>query len=226
MSNANGSPNRQKVAMHVAQIHLRFPKYDHEEYLEALVLELGHNQMLLRIDWLNFHNPKVDWSMPSLQFTCCPKRCSKSTSQLTIRWTAKAEKQPVVLPKPEIDENGLSKGLKPNYIKPFQHLFEKKNFNKLPIHREWDHEINLTEDVPASILARLYWMMPVEQEAIDQFAKDELKAGKIHESKSPYASPCFFIAKKDGSCRLVQDSMLLQSRIKPRYPASMISLTY
>ena len=61
MSNANGSPNKQKVATHVAQIHLRFPKYDHGEYLEALVLELGHNQMLLGINWLNFHNPEVDW---------------------------------------------------------------------------------------------------------------------------------------------------------------------
>ena len=141
MSNADGSPNKQKVAMHIAQIHLRFPKYDHEEYLEALVLELGHNQMLLRIDWLNFHNPEVDWSTPSLQFTCCPQRCSRSVSQLTVRWTAKAEKQPMPPPKLEIDENGLSKGLKPDYIKPFQHLFEKKNFDKLPIHHKWDHEI-------------------------------------------------------------------------------------
>ena len=48
-------------------------------------------------------------------------------------------------------------------------------------------------------------MMPVEQEAVDQFVEDELKAGKIHESKSPYASPCFFITKKDGSHCLVQD---------------------
>ena len=134
----------------------------------------------------------------------CPKRCSKNVSQLTIRWTAKAEKPPVAAPKPEVDENGLSKGLKPDYIKPFQHLFEK-NFDKLPICCEWDHEINLTEDAPASIPARLYWMTPVEQEAVDQFVEDELKAGKIRESKSPYASPCFFIAKKDGSRCLVQD---------------------
>ena len=48
-------------------------------------------------------------------------------------------------------------------------------------------------------------MMPVEQEAIDQFVEDELKAGKICESKSPYASPCFFITKKDGSRCLDQD---------------------
>ena len=48
-------------------------------------------------------------------------------------------------------------------------------------------------------------MTPVEQEAINQFVEDELRAGKICKSKSPYASPCFFIAKKDGSCCLVQD---------------------
>ena len=57
MTNANGSPNKQRVAMHVAQIHLCFPKYDHEEYLEVLVLELGHNQMLLGINWLKGSPP-------------------------------------------------------------------------------------------------------------------------------------------------------------------------
>ena len=133
------------LATHVAQIHLCFPKYDHEEYLEALVLELGHNQMLLGIDWLNFQNPEVNWSILNLQFMHCPKCCSKNTSQLTIRWTSKAEKLPITPSKPEIDENGLSKGIKPDYIKPFQHLFEK-NFNKLLICHEWDHEINLTDD--------------------------------------------------------------------------------
>ena len=66
-----------------------------------------------------------------------------------------------------------------SYIKPFQHLFEKKNFDKLPIRCEWDHEINLTEDAPASIPARLYRMMPVEQEAVDQFVEDELKNPQI-----------------------------------------------
>ena len=178
MTNANGSPNKQRVAMHVSLIHLHFPKYNHKEYLEVLVLELGHNQMLLGIDWLNFHNLEVNWSMMNLQFTCCPKHCSTNTSQLTIQWTTKAKKQPVAPSKPEIDENGLSKGTKLNYIKPFQHLFEK-NFNKLPIRHEWDHEINLTDDVPPLIPAKTYQMMPVEQEALDQFVADELKAGKI-----------------------------------------------
>ena len=85
--------------------------------------------------------------MPNLQFIHCPKCCSKSASQLTIRWTTKEEKSPAVMLKPEIDENSLSKGMKPDYIKPFQHLFKKKNFDKLPMCHEWDHKINLTNDV-------------------------------------------------------------------------------
>ena len=124
--------------------------------MEALVLELGHNQMLLGINWLNFHNPEVDWSMPNLQFMHCPKHCSKGASQLTIQWTTKEEKLPTVTPKPEIDENGLSKGMMPDYIKPFQHLFEKKNFDKLMMCCKWDHEINLTNNAPPLLPAKTY----------------------------------------------------------------------
>ena len=34
----------------------------------------------------------------------------------------------------------------PEYIRPFTHLFNKKKFKKLSKRREWDHEINLTEE--------------------------------------------------------------------------------
>ena len=78
----------------------------------------------------------------------------------------KEGKSPVAMPKPEIDENSLSKGAKPDYIKPFQHLFKKKNFNKLPMRREWDHEINLTDDALPSLPAKTYHMTPVEQDAL------------------------------------------------------------
>jgi hypothetical protein len=33
---------------------------------------------------------------------------------------------------PELNENGVSKGIKPRYIDAFNHMFEKKNFDKLP----------------------------------------------------------------------------------------------
>ena len=105
----------------------------------------------------------------------------------------------------ELDENGLSKGTKPWYIDNFNHLFKKKNFDKLPGQQEWDHKINLVPDVPRELLAWNYKMTTAELQPLNDFVNEELKTGKICLSKLPYAVPCFFIAKKDGDWWLVQD---------------------
>jgi hypothetical protein len=102
-------------------------------------------------------------------------------------------------------------------------MFEKKNFDKLPGRWEWDHEINLVPDAPKELPARNYRMTPVEQQALDEFVNEELKTGKICPSKLPYAAPCFFIAKKDGGRRLVQDYRKVNSHtIKDKTPLPCI----
>ena len=42
----------------------------------------------------------------------------------------------------------MNPGDLPEYIRPYTHLFNKKKFKKLLERREWDHEINLTEEAP------------------------------------------------------------------------------
>ena len=91
------------------------------------------------------------------------------------------------------------------YIRPFTHLFNKKKFEKLPERCEWDHEINLTEEAPRELNAKAYAMTLKEEEALNQWLDKQLKTGLIVESKSRYAVPCFYIPKKDGSLRLVQN---------------------
>ena len=93
----------------------------------------------------------------------------------------------------------------PEYIWPFTHLFNKKKFKKLPERCEWDHEINLTEKAPRELNAKAYTMILKEEEALNQWLDEQLKAGLIVESKSRYAAPCFYIPKKDSSLWLVQD---------------------
>jgi hypothetical protein len=74
-------------------------------------------------------------------------------------------------------------------------------------------------DAPKELPARNYHMTTVEQQAFDEFVNKELKTGKIRPSKSPYAAPCFFIAKKDGGRRLVQDYRKVNSHtIKDKTP--------
>ncbi len=104
-----------------------------------------------------------------------------------------------------LDENGIPKGTKLVYLSPFGHLFKQKEFIKLPGRRIWDHEIKLTDDAPKDLLAWNYRMTPMEAKVLDNYLNVKLKASKIQPSNSPYAVPCFFIAKKDGSRRLVQD---------------------
>ena len=85
------------------------------------------------------------------------------------------------------------------YIQPFTYLFNKKKFEKLLERREWDHEINLMDEAPKELNAKAYAMTLKEEEALNQWLDEQLKAGLIVESKSRYAAPCFYIPKKDGS---------------------------
>ena len=111
----------------------------------------------------------------------------------------------------------------PDYIQPFMHLFNKKKFEKLPERHEWDHEINLIEEVPRELNTKAYSMTLKEKEALNQWLDKQLKTGLIVESKSWYAAPCFYIPKKDGSLQLVQDYMKLnQITIKDKTPLPLI----
>jgi len=111
----------------------------------------------------------------------------------------------------------------PEYIWPFTHLFNKKKFEKLPERHEWDHEINLTDEVPKKLNAKTYAMILKEEEALNQWLDKQLKTGLIVESKSRYAVPYFYILKKDGLLQLVQDYRKLnQIIIKDKTPLPLI----
>ena len=83
-------------------------------------------------------------------------------------------------------------------------VFSKESFNKLLLRKPWDHMIEL---VPGTqpIDCKIYPLSSEEQEQLDKLLKENLKSGRIRPSKSPMASPFFFVKKKDGKLRLVQD---------------------
>ena len=72
--------------------------------------------------------------------------------------------------------------------------------------------------------SKIYPLSPVEQKELDMFLDENLRSGRIQASKSPMASPVFFVKKKDGSLRLVQDYRKLNDMtIKNSYPLPLIS---
>ena len=101
----------------------------------------------------------------------------------------------------------------PKHYLPYREVFEKKTVNEMPPRQIWDHAIEL---MPGSkpTDCKLYPLNRQEQEQLDAFLQENLETGWIQSSKSPMASPFFFIKKKDGSLRLV---------IKNKYPLPLIS---
>jgi len=95
-------------------------------------------------------------------------------------------------------------------------------FEKLPDRSKWDHAIEL---IPNTTLkdCKIYPLNAKEQEELDNFLEEHLKSGRIRPSKSPCAAPFFFVKKKDGSLRLVQDYRRLnEATIKNKYPLPLI----
>ena len=102
-------------------------------------------------------------------------------------------------------------------------MFKKKDLERMPMRKAWDHAIDLREGfMPKK--GKIYLLSRVEREEVQKFVKDQLRKGYIRLSKSPQTSPVFFVPKKDGKKRMVQDYRYLNSwTIKNNYILPLIS---
>ena len=79
------------------------------------------------------------------------------------------------------------------------------------------------DKVPKELNAKAYVITLKEEEVLNQWLDEQLKAGLIVELKSRYTALCFYIPKKDGLLRLVQDYRKLnQVTIKDKTPLPLI----
>ena len=92
----------------------------------------------------------------------------------------------------------------PEGYKDFTDVFSKEAFAHLPPHKAWDHAIELHPNAKLP-RGRTFPLSPAEQKELDMFLRENLANGRIRPSKSPIGAPVFFIKKKEGSLRLVQD---------------------
>ena len=221
--NADGTKNGEVTKVAPLEIEIN----GHKETLEAAVTDLDGTDMFLGHDWLVKHNPEVNWKNRTIKFMRCPGNCTMTHKD--IQFNSRRTKE-TAMDKMEQDNGKIGKELDktnpedlPEYIQPFTHLFNKKKFEKLPERCKWDHKINLTDEAPKELNAKAYAMTFKEEEALNQWLDEQLKARLIVESKSRYAAPCFYIPKKDGSLQLVQDYRKLnQVTIKDKMPLPLI----
>ena len=101
-------------------------------------------------------------------------------------------------------------------------VFGKKQSERMPTRKLWDHAIEVKEGfVPRK--GKVYPLSREEREEVREFMKEQLRKGYIRLSKSPQTAPVFFIGKKDGKKRVVQDYWYLNEwTIKNNYPLPLI----
>ena len=163
------------------------------------------------------HNPIINWR-----------------SRTLIGWDLQPgdmdKKHPEALKKefPKVNKTTISMELEAKIVKdavslPDQYRRYEVVFSEtdipLPEHcGRLDHEIKLVEGFKPK-KGSIYPLSPKEREELDQFLDENLGCGKIRPLVSPQAAPVFFVAKKDGKKRLIQDYRYLNSHtVVDSYP--------
>ena len=102
-------------------------------------------------------------------------------------------------------------------------VFGKKQLERMPIRKVWDHAIDVKEGfIPRK--GQVYPLSREEREEVREFVKEQLRKKYIRLFKSPQTAPVFFVGKKDGKKRMVQDYRYLNEwTIKNNYPLPLIS---
>ncbi|SJL15094.1 uncharacterized protein ARMOST_18576 [Armillaria ostoyae] len=242
--NADGSRNKAGEITTYAELRLKIG--GHSERIDLAVTDLGSKEIFLGHDWLVRHNPSINWATGSVTFTRC--QCAGNRfvlpdadpddeweleegetilaidfeEAIEIRAVHKANE--LAAKANEEKEKKTFEQMVPESYRDFKDLFSKENFDDLPVRKPWDHAIELVPNAKNTLDCKVYPLNPIEQKELDRFLDENLASGRIKPSKSPMASPFFFVKKKDGTLRPVQDYRKLnEMTIKNRYPLPLIS---
>ncbi len=111
----------------------------------------------------------------------------------------------------------------PHQYREFADVFSDKESKRYPLKRPWDHKIKLKPGTPAMLISKMIHLSHTEQKELKEFINEHLEQGTIQRSKSPYAASFFFIKKKNGKLRPVQDYWPINKwTIKDWYPLLLI----
>ena len=102
-------------------------------------------------------------------------------------------------------------------------VFGKKQLERMPTRKIWDHVIDMKEEFVLR-KGKVYLLSREEREEVCKFIQEQLRKGYIRPLKSPQMAPVFFVGKKDGKKRMVQNYRYLNEwTIKNNYPLPLIS---
>ena len=224
VKNMDGTLNYVGPIVDTVEVEIFFK--GHKERMSIDVIGEQKWSVILGMPWLRRHNPEIDWKTGEVKMTRCPEECGKKWKmgrQMKPGWKKQEEREekkerrrPMIeeekmiariVEEKENEEEDLielraTEEMVPRRFHKYLKVFEKKDSERMPTRKTWDHAIDLREGfVPKK--GKIYPLSRVEREEIQEFVKDQLRKGYIRPSKSPQTSPVFFVPKKDGKKRMV-----------------------
>ncbi len=239
--NVDGTHNQDGTISHFTDLQVRTGTKT--KTLRFLITNLGKDEVILGYPWLTAFEPVIHWKDATLDKECQlvvissvkPEEAQLGATTTEEEWEAlNTEEGPnAILRKTttasELAQKAMDKTKKtfeqmvPEEYRRHARTFNEKESHRFPPERPWDHAIELLPNAPKSFDCKIYPMARGEEDSLREFIKEQLEKGYIKPSKSPYASPFFFIKKKDGKLRPVQDYRKLNSlTVKNQYPLPLI----
>ena len=136
----------------------------HLERIQFLMANIGNDDIILGIDWLDKHNPDIDWRKRTIEFRRCnchrkgvvskielvpdppmdiETRCPRADTIIVA--AVKNFAQQFADKALEGKKEKTYEELVPTWIRDYDDVFSDENATRLPEHTLWDHEINLRE---------------------------------------------------------------------------------
>ena len=242
--NVDGTLNYAGPIVDTVEVEIFFKGYKERTSIDVI----GEQKwsVILGMPWLRRHNPEIDWKTGEVKMMRCLDECGKkwrTGRQTKPGWKKQKEREEKERRRPTIEEEKMivriveekenkeeeltklraTEEMVPRRFHKYLKVFEKKELERMPTRKIWDHAIDLREGfVPKK--GKIYPLSRVEREEVQEFVKDQLRKGYIRPSKSLQISPVFFVPKKDGKKRMVQDYRYLNSwTIKNNYSLPLIS---
>jgi hypothetical protein len=239
--NINNTTNKSGMITHFLDLNVCTNGTTKE--MQFLVTDIGNEEVLLGYPWLATFEPKFNWRSVVIDESILPIIISSVNPRITKKHPTIASalseetKQSIVWQlDAECSIQGVATDLAiqageqqldaelPKEYQEFSRLFSNKAADQFPPSREWDHAINLKLGAPDALDCKVYPMTRDEDIALKKFLDEMVAKGYIRPSKSPYASPFFFIKKKDSKLRPVQDYRQLNSHtVRNQYLLPLIA---
>ena len=126
------------------------------------VCNLEKTELILGMLWLAAYNPEIDWEKGEVKMTHCPPICGRKKQEVKKKKVRKMEKD---------EDKKVLKKLVPRRFWKWKKVFGKKESERMPVQKIWDHAIELKEGFTPR-KGKVYLLLREKREEVQIFVED------------------------------------------------------